>query len=82
MSTDRPRRNRAEWVTFAVSLLILGALVAAIGRDSGYSSGATTRFSAHVGQSGQPSPEPVRRTAAPVTMMKVRASRAKSVTRR
>ena len=47
-----------------------------------YSSGATIRFSAHVGQSGQPSPEPVRRTAAPVTMMKASASRASSVTRR
>ncbi len=35
-----------------------------------YCQGATTWLRAQVGQSGQPSPEPVRRTAAPVTMMK------------
>ena len=47
-----------------------------------YSSGATTRLSAHVGQSGQPRPDPVRRTAAPDTMMKASATSAIRVTRR
>ncbi len=47
-----------------------------------YSQGATTRSRAHVGQSGQPRPDPVRRTAPPVTMMKARAAAARSVIRR
>ncbi len=47
-----------------------------------YSSGATIRPSAQVGQSGQPSPDPVTRTAPPVTTMKPRATRATNVIRR
>ena len=47
-----------------------------------YSHGATTRSSAQVGQSGQPRPDPVRRTAPPVTTMNARAARARAVTRR
>ena len=46
-----------------------------------YSAGAMSRFDSQVGQSEHPRPEPVRRTAAPVTMMKVRASNARSVMR-
>ena len=35
--------------------------------------GATTSDAVQFGQSGQPSPEPVRRTAAPETMVRVSA---------
>ncbi len=46
------------------------------------SSGATIRPSAQVGQSGQPSPDPVTRTAPPVTTMNPRATGASRVTLR
>ena len=43
------------------------------------SGGATTRLLSQVGQSGQPRPEPVMRTAPPVTMMKATAMAATRV---
>ena len=43
---------------------------------------STKRDSLHWGQSGQPSPDPVRRTSAPVTMIVASATAAASVTRR
>ena len=46
-----------------------------------YSSGATSWFSSQVGQSEHPRPDPVRRTAAPVTMMNARAISARRVMR-
>ena len=45
------------------------------------SSGATSRPSLQFGQSVQPRPEPVRRTAAPVTMITPSDTRATSVMR-
>ena len=45
-------------------------------------SGATKRSCSHDGQSEQPRPDPVSRTAAPVTMMNAKPSNAKSVMRR
>jgi hypothetical protein len=47
-----------------------------------YSQGATSRSSEQVGQSGHPRPDPVIRTAPPVTMMKATAAVASPVTRR
>ena len=47
-----------------------------------YSSGATSRSCSHVGQSEQPRPEPVNRTAPPVTMMNTWAASANPVIRR
>ena len=46
------------------------------------SSGATNWSCSQVGQSEQPSPDPVSRTPAPVTMMNARASAANRVMRR
>ena len=47
-----------------------------------YWSGGTTLPRAQVGQSGQPRPDPVRRTAPPVTTMAKRATTAAPVMRR
>ena len=46
------------------------------------SSGATNCSCSHPGQSEQPRPEPVSRTAAPLTMMKQSATSTTSVIRR